>query len=105
TPCPAPPALSGLATVTATIDNAPGQSANVTITCNADLAVTKSDSPDPVIVGSNITYTINFVNNGPSNDTNVSVTDGTPTNTTFVSAAVTTGTGRSEERRVRKECR
>ncbi|HKE59066.1 MAG TPA: Calx-beta domain-containing protein, partial [Pyrinomonadaceae bacterium] len=89
----APTALCGLVTVTAQIDNSPGQSANATITCNSDLAVTKSDSPDPVIVGNNITYTINFVNNGPSNDTNVTVTDATPTNTTFVSAAVTTGSG------------
>src|SRR4029434_7231081 len=37
-----------------------------TVSSQADLAVTKSDSPDPVTAGSNLTYTINFVNNGPS---------------------------------------
>jgi hypothetical protein len=31
---------------------------------SADLAVTKSDSPDPAFTGTNITYTINFVTNG-----------------------------------------
>lgn len=83
----------GIATLAAQIDGAPGQSASVTVTCNADLAVTKTDSPDPVVVGSNITYTIDFTNGGPTNDTNVTVTDAVPANTTFVSASITTGAG------------
>ena len=58
-----------------------------------DLSVSKSDSPDPVLAGNDITYTITFVNNGPSSADNVTVTDAVPANTTFVSAAVTTGTG------------
>src|SRR4029078_5741161 len=57
------------------------------------LAVTKSDSPDPVVASQNLTYTINFVNNGPSNATTVTVSDVIPANTTFVSATVTTGSG------------
>ena len=32
---------------------------------SADQGITASDSPDPVIPGNNITYTINLVNNGP----------------------------------------
>src|SRR5262249_29491374 len=67
--------------------------APTTVTALADLAVTKTDSPDPVIAGNNITYTINFVNNGPGTAQTVTVTDAVPANTTFVSATVTTGTG------------
>src|SRR5205085_7884534 len=59
----------------------------------ADLAVIKSDSPDPVIAGNNLTYTINFSNTGPSDAQTVTVTDAVPANTTFVSATVTTGSG------------
>jgi uncharacterized repeat protein (TIGR01451 family) len=62
------------------------------IDLQADLEVTKTDSPDPVIAGNNITYTINFKNNGP-NASGATVTDATPAGTTFVSASVTTGTG------------
>src|SRR5262249_19700435 len=67
--------------------------ATTTVQTQADIAVTKSDSPDPVIAGNNITYTINFVNNGPSDAQTVTVTYAVPANTTFVSATVTTGTG------------
>ena len=61
--------------------------------CLADLAVTKTDSPDPVFAGNNITYTINFVNNGPSDAQTVRSPIAVPANTTFVSAVVTTGSG------------
>src|SRR5947199_1360632 len=67
--------------------------AATTVQVQADLAVTKSDSPDPVVASQNLTYTINFVNNGPSDAQTVTVTDAVPANTTFVSAVVTTGTG------------
>ena len=72
-----------------------GGAADPTVTpidLQADLEVTKTDSPDPVIAGNNITYTINFKNNGP-NASGATVTDATPAGTTFVSAQVTTGTG------------
>jgi hypothetical protein len=59
-----------------------------------DVAITsKTDNPDPVCVNGNITYTINFVNNGPGSAPNVTVTDAVPANTTLVSASVTSGTG------------
>src|SRR5712691_10158203 len=64
--------------------------ATTSIAEQADLAVTKSDSPDPVLAGNNITYTINFVNNGLGSAQTVTVTDAVPANTTFVSAVVTT---------------
>ncbi|HEV7767757.1 MAG TPA: ExeM/NucH family extracellular endonuclease [Thermoanaerobaculia bacterium] len=54
-------------------------------TGSADLSVTKSDSPDPVNAGGNITYTINVTNAGPSNATTATLTDTIPTGTTFVS--------------------
>src|SRR5262245_58497851 len=34
----------------------------------ADLAITKADSPDPVITGSDLTYTLTVTNNGPDAD-------------------------------------
>ena len=51
----------------------------------ADLSITKTDSPDPVNTGSNLTYTITVTNNGPSAATNASWSDTLPAGTTFVS--------------------
>lgn len=41
----------------------------------ADLSITKSDSPDPVTEGQQLTYTIEVRNDGPDSATNVVVTD------------------------------
>jgi hypothetical protein len=63
----------------------------------ADLQVTSvTDAPDPVIAGNNITYTINFINNGPDTSSNVTVTDAVPANTTFVSASMPAGWTRTD---------
>jgi titin len=51
----------------------------------ADLSVTRTDSPDPVIRGNNITYTVIVTNNGSSSAANASLSDAVPTNTKFVS--------------------
>jgi uncharacterized repeat protein (TIGR01451 family) len=59
--------------------------ATTTVGASADLAVTKSDSPDPVSAGADITYTITVVNDGPSDAQNVVLTDVVPVGTTFVS--------------------
>ena len=59
----------------------------------ADLAITKTDSPDPVVTGSNITYTINVTNTGPSDATSVVVTDNLPSTTSFVSCSFSGGVG------------
>jgi uncharacterized repeat protein (TIGR01451 family) len=64
---------------------------NTTIETSADIEVTKTDSPDPVIAGNELTYTVTITNNGPSDAQNVNLTDGVPANTTFVSAAQNTG--------------
>jgi uncharacterized repeat protein (TIGR01451 family) len=53
----------------------------------ADLSVTKTDSPDPVVAGANLTYAIGVSNAGPEAASTVSLTDSTPTGTTFVSLA------------------
>ena len=59
---------------------------------NADLAVTKTDDPDPVTEGGNITYTVTVTNNGPGAATNVTLTDTYDALTAFVSATATQGT-------------
>jgi uncharacterized repeat protein (TIGR01451 family) len=59
----------------------------------ADLSVSKTDSPDPVVAGNNITYTINFANGGPDTAAAVQVQDSVPAGTTFMAASVTSGTG------------
>ncbi len=51
----------------------------------ANLAVTKTDSPDPVYVGQPLTYTIIVTNNGPSLATGVKVTDTLPVGVVFSS--------------------
>jgi len=51
----------------------------------ADLAVTKSDLPDPVVTGGSLTYTINVSNGGPNAAASVVMTDVIPAGTTFQS--------------------
>ncbi|MDD5043774.1 MAG: dockerin type I domain-containing protein, partial [Patescibacteria group bacterium] len=45
---------------------------------SADLSITKLDSPDPVIAGDTLTYSITVTNNGPDNAENVVVSDTLP---------------------------
>ena len=69
-------------------------STSTTITSRADIGITKTDSPDPVIAGNNLTYTITVTNNSIASTgsaaTGISVSDTIPAGTTLVSA---TGTG------------
>jgi uncharacterized repeat protein (TIGR01451 family) len=57
---------------------------------SADLSVTKS-GPAAVTAGNNITYTVTVTNNGPSDATNVQLSDTLPPGTTFVSEMQTAG--------------
>lgn len=57
----------------------------------ADLRLTKSDSPDPLVLGQNLTYTIAVTNLGPGGATGVTVVDNLPPTATFVSASSTVG--------------
>ncbi len=61
-------------------------SESTTVIAAADLAVTKSDSPDPVLLGLGLTYTVTVINNGPNNATGVTLTDTLPGSVTFGSA-------------------
>ncbi|WP_271083528.1 DUF11 domain-containing protein [Brevundimonas sp. NIBR11] len=51
----------------------------------ADLAVTVTDSPDPVTAGTNLAYSITLINNGPNPATTVQISDNLPAGTTFQS--------------------
>jgi uncharacterized repeat protein (TIGR01451 family) len=59
-----------------------------------DLSITKTDSPDPVVQGNNLTYTITVTNSGANDARNVVVTDNLPASqdVDFVSATSTAGT-------------
>jgi uncharacterized repeat protein (TIGR01451 family) len=67
--------------------------ANVTVAQanQADMAVTMSQNPNPVLAGANITYTAVVTNNGPATATTVTAVDTIPANTTFSSDTVPAG--------------
>jgi len=54
---------------------------------SADLLVTKTDGPDPVIVGGDVTYTIVVTNRGPDAATDLVLADALPGSVVFVSAS------------------
>ncbi len=67
--------------------------ANVLPVVDADMAITKSGSPNPVLQGNTLTYTLGVTNNGPATALNVKVTDTLPTSlVSYVSATPTQGT-------------
>jgi uncharacterized repeat protein (TIGR01451 family) len=53
---------------------------------SANLKITKADAPDPVRIGSSLTYTIGVENLGPAFATGVTVTDNLPKKVDLVSA-------------------
>ena len=57
----------------------------------ADLSVVKTDSPDPVTVGSNLNYTVTVRNGGPGAATSVILTDNLPAGVNFLSANASQG--------------
>ena len=57
------------------------------VVVRADLSITKSDSPDPAVAGTALTYNISVANSGPSNATGVTIVDTLPTGVAFVSAS------------------
>jgi uncharacterized repeat protein (TIGR01451 family) len=64
-----------------------------TLTPEADLRVSKSGSPDPVIAGNSLTYNLTVTNDGPSDATGVSLADNLPpTGVTYQSATPSQGT-------------
>jgi uncharacterized repeat protein (TIGR01451 family) len=73
-------------------NNTASASTIVGTTAQAEMTVTNSASPNPVLAGSDITYTQTATNVGAATATNPSITDTTPPNTTFVSISVPPGT-------------
>ena len=58
---------------------------------NADLAVSQSDSPDPISVGSSFAYVITITNNGPLDATGVMLTDTLPASVSLQSITPSQG--------------
>lgn len=54
----------------------------------ADLAITKTDSPDPAVAGTQVTYTLTITNSGPAQARDIVVTDQLPTGTSLASSSV-----------------
>jgi uncharacterized repeat protein (TIGR01451 family) len=63
----------------------------VTYASSADVSITKTSAPNPVVAGTNLTYTITAHNAGPSTATNVVVKDTLPAQVAVVSATPSAG--------------
>ncbi len=87
--------LSNTATIfSPAVDPVPGNAsgtATTTVATSADLGLTKIDTPDPVTVGANLTYTVTVSNAGPSAAASSTLADTLPAGTTFVSLASPAG--------------
>ena len=66
-------------------------SASTNITTSADLSVSKSVVPDPLVAGGPATYTVIIHNAGPSDAQGVTLTDPIPAGVTIVDASTTGG--------------
>ena len=85
--------LTGSSLVLAAGDTATCSITNVfSGTASADLSITKADAPDPVTVGSELTYTLTVNNAGPDSAADVTATDALPATVAFVSAVPSQGT-------------
>ena len=62
-------------------------SVTTTVQASADLGIVKSDTPNPVIAGELLTYTLAISNAGPSAAQSVMVTDTLPTTVSVVACA------------------
>jgi uncharacterized repeat protein (TIGR01451 family) len=86
----AQPSVNNTASVAGTEDDPDTanntSSASATVGGSADLAVTLSDTPDPVKIGDNVAYTVTVHNAGPSPATNVNAFDDIPAGATFKAA-------------------
>src|SRR5262245_13691218 len=58
-----------------------GASITTTVSSAPVMTISKTDTPDPVNAGSNITYTLSYSNAGNMNATGVVITDTIPANT------------------------
>jgi uncharacterized repeat protein (TIGR01451 family) len=91
--CPNTGVVNNTGNVTTSNDGSDQSSASVCVQALVDLAITKSGSPAVQDLGQgNITWTMTVTNNGPSDDTNVTVSDPMPAGNTYVSSTTTQGT-------------
>ncbi|MGH9715328.1 MAG: C25 family cysteine peptidase [Candidatus Acidiferrales bacterium] len=74
-------------------NNSASTTSVVTSPTQADVAIVKTASPEPVEQGTNLTYTLQVTNNGPAVAQNVVVTDPLPTEVTFVSVSIPAAQG------------
>ncbi|HXX45134.1 MAG TPA: C25 family cysteine peptidase [Candidatus Acidoferrales bacterium] len=75
-----------------TANNTASTSSTVASPTQADVAIVKTASPEPVDQGTNLTYTLQITNNGPATAQNVVVSDPLPSQVSYVSASTTQGT-------------
>ena len=61
------------------------------VSTDADLSIAKSDTPDPVLPGDNLTYAVTVTNYGPNTSTGITVTDPLSSRVTFVSSTAVRG--------------
>jgi uncharacterized repeat protein (TIGR01451 family) len=76
-------AITNTASVTSDLQSTPLSDSVTDPIQQADLTLSKSDSPDPVTAGQTLTYTLSITNNGPSDATGVVITDTLPAGVTF----------------------
>jgi uncharacterized repeat protein (TIGR01451 family) len=86
----ATPGQAGISVTNQVITETPGTQSGA-YCASADLAVTNAATPNPVLGGSNITYTQVVTNNGPLDAVNAVFTEQVPTNTTFQSLTYPAG--------------
>ncbi len=83
--------LSNVASVSSSVDDDDTSNNEVTetidVTRSADLVVTKSVTPVPIVAGADVTWTITVDNLGPSDAANVNVTDAVPAGFTVSSVS------------------
>jgi uncharacterized repeat protein (TIGR01451 family) len=90
-----PGTITNQATITSdahdpnTADNS--ASAETTVDPAADLSLTKTDAPDPVLSGELVAYTLTAHNGGPQDATGVTVSDTLPAGVSFDSATPSQG--------------
>jgi uncharacterized repeat protein (TIGR01451 family) len=94
------PTVSGLLTNTATVSttetdlNPANNTVTIASTVNvpvADAGLSVAAAPNPVVVGSNLTYTCSVTNLGPQTALNVVLTDPLPPGVNFVNASCSVG--------------
>ncbi len=91
-PAESDPAADVMADPARTVDATPPFDASIQSMTGADLAVSQTDSPDPVKGGKPETYTITVRNNGPQAASGVTLHDTLSTGSKFQSISTTQGT-------------